>query len=231
MTQTLPASTRANSFEQVLDARYSCRGYLADPVGRETINRILHLAQRTPSWCNAQPWQVIVTSATATERLRQALQSPQATAETASDIAPPVDYRGVYKDRRRECGFQLYDSVGIAHDDRQSSMRQALENFKFFGAPHVAIITTETLLGTYGAVDCGAYVNNFMLAARSLGVASIAQAALAMRSKFLHEWFEIPAERQVVCGISFGYEDPAHPANGFRTTRASMEQVVQWRDA
>jgi hypothetical protein len=61
-------------------------------------------------------------------------------------------------------------------------------------------------------------------------VASIAQAAMAMRSKFLHEWFQIPDERQVVCGISFGYEDPAHPANGFRTTRARMEQVVHWAD-
>lgn len=230
MKNTLPPSMLADSFQEVLDARYSCRGYLAQPVARETIDRILHMAQRTPSWCNAQPWQVIVTSGAATERLRQALQSPQAMAETLSDIAPPLEYRGVYQERRRECGFQLYESVGIAHGDKKSSMQQAMENFKFFGAPHVAIITTESLLGTYGALDCGAYVNNFMLAARSLGVASIAQAAIAMRSKFLHEWFQIPAERQVVCGISFGYADPAHPANGFRTTRARMEQVVHWVD-
>ena len=46
-----------------------------------------------------------------------------------------------------------------------------------------------------------------------------------------HDWFQIPAERQVVCGISFGYEDPVHRANGFRTTRARMEQVVHWVDA
>jgi nitroreductase len=230
MKHTLPAPKLADSFQEVLDARYSCRGYLAEPVARETIDRILHMAQRTPSWCNAQPWQVIVTTGAATERLRQALQSPQAMAETTSDIAPPLEYRGVFQERRRECGFQLYESVGIALGDRKSSMQQALENYKFFGAPHVAIITTESLLGTYGALDCGAYVNNFMLAARSLGVASIAQAAIAMRSKFLHEWFQIPAERQVVCGISFGYEDPAHRANGFRTTRARMEQVVHWVD-
>ena len=231
MKNTLPPLMLADSFQEVLDARYSCRGYLAEPVARETIDRILHMAQRTPSWCNAQPWQVIVTSVTATERLRQALQSPQAMAETLSDIAPPLEYRGVYQERRRECGFQLYESVGIAQGDKKSSMQQAMENFKFFGAPHVAIITTESLLGTYGALDCGAYVNNFTLAARSLGVASIAQAAIAMRSRFLHEWFQIPDERQVVCGISFGYEDAAHRANGFRTTRARMEQVVHWVDA
>ena len=98
------------------------------------------------------------------------------------------------------------------------------------GAPHVAIITTDALLGTYGAVDCGAYVQNFMLAARSLGIASIAQAALAMRSKFLRHWFDIPSDRQIVCGISFGYEDGTHPANAFRTTRAPLEAVLQWVD-
>jgi hypothetical protein len=32
----------------------------------------------------------------------------------------------------------------------------------------------------------------------------------------------------VVCGISFGYEDAQHPANAFRTRRASLPQVAQW---
>jgi hypothetical protein len=32
----------------------------------------------------------------------------------------------------------------------------------------------------------------------------------------------------VVCGISFGYEDPAHPANGFRTSRATVGEAARW---
>ena len=68
----------------------------------------------------------------------------------------------------------------------------------------------------------------FMQAARSFGVASIAQGALAARSKFLRRWFALPPERLVLCGISFGYEDAAHPANGFRTTRAPLAEVARW---
>ena len=222
--------TLAPAFKALLDQRYSCRGYLADPVPREKIDAILQLAQRTGSWCNSQPWQVIVTSAAATERLRHAFDSDEAAAGAAFDIPPPAEYRGVYQERRRECGFQLYESVGIARGDREASQRQARENFRFFGAPHLALVTTEALLGTYGAVDCGAYVNNFVLAARSLGVASIAQAAVASRAPFLHRWFDIPADRQLVCGIAFGYEDPSHPANRFRTTRAPLAQVCRWVD-
>jgi len=218
------------SFESLLSDRYSCRGYLPEPVPRTTIEAILALAQRTASWCNSQPWQLIVNGPAATERLRNALMAVPAGEVATFDIEPPADYLGVYRERRRACGFQLYDSVGIAHGDRVASARQARENFAFFGAPHVAIVTTEAALGTYGALDCGAYVHNFMIAARALGVASIAQAALAARSALLHEWFEIPAGRQVVCGISFGFEDPSHPANAFRTPRAAVEDAVRWLD-
>ena len=228
MNTALPDPSLALAFDAVLDARYSCRGYLSAAVPRDTIEAILRSAQRTASWCNSQPWQVAVTSPSATERLREAMASPEGLADQGFDIAPPAEYRGVYRDRRRECGFGLYDSVGIAHGDRVASARQAELNFSFFGAPHMALITTESALGAYGVLDCGAYVSNFMLAARSRGVACIAQAAVASRSKFLHRWFGIPDDRQVVCGISFGYEDPEHPANRFRTSRADLEEAVRW---
>ena len=55
-----------------------------------------------------------------------------------------------------------------------------------------------------------------------------AQAALARRSAFLKRWFGIPADRLVVCGISFGLADPGHPANRFRTPRAPLADVVRW---
>jgi nitroreductase len=226
--ETRPDPSPASVLQSLLAERYSCRGYLPQPVPRDTIDAILQAAQRTASWCNSQPWQVIVTSAAATERLRHAFDTPEAAADAGHDIAPPAEYRGVYQARRRECGFQLYESVGVARGDREASQRQAQQNFRFFGAPHLALVTTEAALGTYGVLDCGAYVHNFMLAARSLGVASIAQAAVASRARFLRRWFDIPDDRQVVCGIAFGFEDPSHPANGFRTSRAAPAEACRW---
>ena len=229
-TTKLPTADIPRVLETLLNDRFSCRGFRADPIPRELVEQILRLAQRTASWCNSQPWQMIVNSASATDRLREALLALPASEESAFDIAPPAEYRGIYKDRRRACGFQLYDSVGIGHGDREASSRQARENFAFFGAPHVAIVTTEAVLGAYGVLDCGAFVHNFMIAARSFGIASIAQAALAARSPFLREWFEIPSERQIVCGISFGLEDASHPANSFRTPRATAGEASRWVD-
>lgn len=215
-------------YARILAERYSCRGFLPQPVPRETIERILKLAQRTPSWCNSQPWRMIVTSGAATERFREALFAHAKTHTAEPDFAFPREYRGVYLERRRDCGFKLYQSVGVARGDREAGARQGMENYRLFGAPHAAIITTEEALGVYGAIDCGAYVGNFMLAARSLGVASIAQAALAAYPEFTRAFFGLPEDRQLVCGISFGFEDPSHPANGFRTGRAPVADVVSW---
>lgn len=220
-----------NELRKLLDDRHSCRGFLSKPVPRETIEEILSIAQRTASWCNAQPWRVILLSGEATDRFRtELLEHVSASPQATPDYPWPREYVGLALARRRECGFQLYDAVGIAKGDRAASAQQARENFRFFGAPHVAVITNDEALGLYGAVDCGAYVSSFMLAAQSFGVATIAQASLVTHGAFVRAYLGIPDDRRLVCGISFGYEDRDHPANRFRTRRAPLSEVVTWVD-
>jgi nitroreductase len=218
------------AFERLLAARYSCRAFLAQQVATDLIERILAIAQRTPSWCNAQPWQAHITRGSATERFREALFAHAAAHPAEPEYAFPREYRGAYLERRRECGFQLYESVGIARGDRAAAATQTMENFRLFGAPHAMIVTTDEALGVYGVLDCGAWVNNFMLAARAFGVASIAQAALARHPGLTREFFGIAEDRRIVCGVSFGYEDEAHPVNRFRTRRVAISEVVRWLD-
>jgi nitroreductase len=218
-------------FEQLLVQRYSCRAFLPQPVERTLIERILEVAQRAPSWCNAQPWQVHIATGVATERFRSALLAHAQAHPPAPEYPFPREYRGVYLERRRECGFQLYEAVGVARGDRVASAKQAMENYRLFGAPHAMVVTTDEALGVYGVLDCGAWVNNFMLAAAAAGVACIAQAALAAHPTLLREFFGIGEDRRIVCGMSFGYEDAQHPANRFRTRRANKEEVATWIDS
>ncbi len=222
------AERAPTAFDHLLTNRHSCRSFLPEPVSRPVIEAILATAQKSASWCNVQPWQICVASGNAKDRFRDALLAKVGAVPPVSDIPFPTDYQGASLARRRECGFALYESVGIARGDREASTRQAQQNFHFFGAPHVAIVLTEARLGPYGLVDCGAYVMSFLLACTSHGVATIAQAALASRSDVVREVFGIKDGYNVVCGISFGFEDKAHPANGFRTTRASLDEAVRW---
>lgn len=214
--------------QSVLQKRYSCRAYLDQQVPHETIQKVLGLAQHSASWCNVQPWELLVLSGEATRRFGQAYYSHVQSNPANPDFAWPERYEGVYQSRRRECGFALYNTLGIKKEDRTSAERQMLENYRLFGAPHVALITSPRKLGVYGVLDCGIYVANFMGAAQSLGIATIAQAALASHPDFVREYFELPADRLVVCGISFGYEDAGQLINSYRTTREHIDHVVRW---
>ena len=222
---------RIGALEELLGERYSCRAFRPDPVPCAIIERILKAAQRTASWCNSQPWRVVIASGQAKERFRKAIYAAVSSgAPEDGDFAFPREYRGVYLERRRESGFQLYNTLGIARGDKAAYARQALENYNFFGAPHVAILHTDEALGIYGAIDCGAYVGNFMLAAQALGLGTIAQAALARQSGLIRRHFELGDDRRVVCGISFGFPDSDHRINSYRTTRAGLAETVTFVD-
>lgn len=224
----------AELLSDLLIQRFSCRAYRPDPVPHEKIATMLSIAQNAPSWCNSQPWQLHITEGDATERLRNAMfarasadmAAGQMTAE--SDLPFPENYVGVYKERQREVGWQLYEAVGVAYGDRVGSAKQMLENFRLFGAPHALVITTEKSLGTYGVLDCGTFLGTLVLAAQSLGIGMIPQAAFANYCPLLREFFNIPDSRDIVCGASFGWPDMDHPANNFRSRRAAIDDVVSW---
>ncbi len=226
------AEGEAATLSRLVARRFTCRAYLPHAVERGTIEGIVSVAQRTASWCNVQPWQLLITSNDATERFREALSRHAAESSAIdSDFPFPEEYRGIHLERRREAGFQLYNALGIARGDKAAYARQSMENFRFFGAPHVAIVTTPAELGSYGAIDCGGYIGLFLLAAQAYGIATTPQAALARHCGFIRSHFGIGADRRIVCGIAFGYADHEHPANSYRTSRADTSEAVTWLDS
>jgi len=125
-----------DDLDALMTARFSCRAYRPDPVPRETIEAIVDTARRVPSWCNAQPWKLTITSGEETAAFRTALRQQAMSGAHDPDLAFPASYPGVYGDRRRTCGWQLYDAVGVTKGDREASNRQAMRNFDLFDAPH-----------------------------------------------------------------------------------------------
>jgi nitroreductase len=226
-----PINVNNADLGQLLNQRHSCRGFLSDQVPAETITKIFEMAQQAASWCNTQPWQVHVTSGEGTVRFANGLSEYATLSAVQPHFPMPLDYTGVYQERRRESGFALYNALGIGRSDRAGRAEQAQRNFSLFGAPHTAIITTDAAQGVYGAIDCGGYIATLLLAAKSLGVATVAQASVAMYSEYVKSFLDLPADRRVVCAVSFGFEDSQHPANSFRTTRATPSDVLRIIDS
>jgi len=101
-------------FEELVRNRYSCRKFLPEPVLRPTIERILDLAQQTPSWCNVQPWQVVLVTGGAVTSFRDSLLAHAAGGHSPKPDFPfPLRYEGIYRERRKICGVQLYQALGI----------------------------------------------------------------------------------------------------------------------
>ena len=199
------------TLDTLMAERHSCRAFVPTEIPKATIAQVLATARRVPSWCNAQPWRVDVISGAATDRFRAALTEVAQNTAPKPDLAFPSSYSGVYQD--------------------MGSAREMMRNFALFDAPHCAILSSPAELGAYGAMDCGGFVTAFCLAAQALGIATIPQAAVASQGPFLHRYFDIPQDFLVLCAISFGYSDTAHPANGFRTERAEPDAFTQWHDS
>ena len=216
----------ADTLDEILNRRYSCRAFRPDPVPDPVIDRILTMSQRTASWCNSQAWHVHLVTGEQVPAFGESLTRWVASHQQHADFDPPARYDGVYGQRRRASGHGLYAALGIERDDMEARTEQMLRNFRFFDAPHVAVVTSDAGLGTYGAVDCGGYVSTFLAAATALGVATCAQAALALYSDGVRDFLQLAPDRLVVCGIAFGYADHSHPANSYRTDRAALADAV-----
>ena len=223
MTETPALADRKRDMEaldRLLGARHSCRAYRPDAVDPELIERLVCLSDRSPSWCNVQPWSVRVIGGAARRTLGDALLDAFDNGEEKRPDFPfPSEYAGSYGDRRRDSGYALYQALGVAKDVRARRAAEMRRNFDFFGAPRALILSTPKALAPYGLVDCGIFVKAFLLAAEAAGLGAIAQASVALYAPLLHRMLAIPDDESVVCAIAFGYPDPDHPANNFRTSR------------
>ena len=217
------------TLRSVIENRFSCRKFKPQVVPKSTLSSIFELAQKTPSWCNSQAWQVAMLSgATLLDFKADLHKLAQDETRANPDFKFPERYDGIYKDRRKVCGLQLYRSLGIDKGQTEEARQQMLENFYCFGAPHLAIISSAKSLGVYGAIDCGLFVNTLLLVAGNFGVDSIAQASIASYPDFIRSRLDLGKDRNIICGVALGYQDSENPINNYRTTRADITDVVNW---
>lgn len=212
----------------VLDAltrdRWSCRGFLSTPVADDIIQRMLTIAGRAPSWSNTQPWRLTVVSGNALEALRDDLRAASGTPEP--DVEFPRGYPDAEQARRRANGRLLFETLGIARDDRSASRREVLRNFDLFDAPHLVVVCVPREMGAYAVLDCGLWIQAFLLAAQAEAIASIPQAAVAGRAAVVRRHLGIPDTLDVLASVAFGYADLEHQTVQVRPARDPIAEIV-----
>ena len=222
---------RALMFEALMRERRSIRGFRPDPVPDDVLRRVFAAAQLAPSNCNVQPWHVEVVSGVAAERMKAALHAAASVdREAFPDIALTRPYAGVYRERQVEAAVALFAATGVERADRDARARSMSRNYRFFEAPHAAFIFIPDWAGYREAVDCGLYVQSLALALAANGLGSCIQGALSHYADIVREQLDVSEELRCLVGLSFGFEDPGHPANAVRTRRADITESVVFRD-
>lgn len=218
-----------HDLDQAIAERRSVRGFLPKPVPQELLDEVFALAQRAPSNCNVQPWRVYVASGRACAALREDLVSAVRNGQPPAMEHPIDEFFDGYREKQIACAVELYGHMGVARDDRAGRFNASLRNFEFFDAPHVAYVCMSKRFGIGVALDVGIYVQTLMLAMWSRGIGSCPQAALRSYPAIVAKHLGIPDDEQILCGLSFGYEDPTVPANATRQPRDATAANVFFR--
>jgi len=213
---------------EAVDSRISCRWFLDKPVDQKIIRDLIEKAARAASGGNLQPWRVYaLTDAPLAEIKRRvaahiAGHDPRHV-EAEYPIYPTVMWEP-YKSRREAHGVQLYGALRIAREDAAGRLAQYKRNFEFFNAPVGLFITIERELGPGQWADLVSYIHTLMYLARGYGLDTCPQESWARLYRTVGEFLKMPPGHMLFCGVAIGYGDRNHPANSFRSPRATPDE-------
>ncbi len=206
--------------------RASMRAFRPEPIAREELVALFGAAQRAPSWCNVQPWRVVVTEPPKTAELAKAMVAAATSGLPRAEVPFPLDYPPPYKQHRIACGAALYTAMGIAREDKAGRYDAWLRNYGFFDAPHVAIVACDRRLGPYVYIDVGVWLGYLVTAAQAMGIDTCPMASVAAYPDALRASLPIADRDVILFGIALGHADRDAPANRTRTTREPVEANV-----
>ncbi len=147
--------------ETAIRTRRSVRGFRPDPVPEATVRHLLELAATAPSMTNTQPWRVRVLTGAARQRLVDEIMAAHERGEHPTmeyHYYPKEALQSPYLDRRRQIGWALYGTLGIAKGDFARTKVQHGKNYSFFGAPVGLIFTIDRNLGLGSWLDLGMFM-------------------------------------------------------------------------
>lgn len=216
---------------EAINARQSRRAFLDTPVPRETVERLLALASRSPSGSNMQPWNVYVITGDKLEDLKAVALKAIANGVdlgAAEFEIYPAGMSDVHTKRRLRNAEEMFGAAGVARDDVAGRMGQMAANFRFFDAPVGMFFSIDRALavGNGQMAHLGMFIQTLMLAAQAEGLDTCPQEAWAILHDTVAPWLGIPDEQMLYCGLALGHHDPDAPINSFRTDREPIESFT-----
>jgi nitroreductase len=211
---------------ETIRGRRSTRAFSDAPVSKELLETILTDASRAPSAINMQPWEVHMVLGEERRRLSRRLM--RAFRERGLTCGPgsnrPLPDR--FMQRARECGQAMAPLLERMGTDVPGYVNEGSLNF--YGAPAAALIFLDEACPHERMADIGAFMAYLLLASAGRGVASCPIGLVKSYEDDIKDHLNIPESKILVISIALGMPEAQAPINEFRSTRASLDELVRW---
>ncbi|WP_405403477.1 nitroreductase [Streptomyces sp. NBC_01104] len=214
---------------EAVDSRRAVRAFSDEPVSRETLERVLTAATRSPSSGNLQPWRMYVVAGEPLAELKRRATARAVAGDPGDDREYPMypaELKPPYADRFSAAAAQRYEALGIERDDPGRPRRIATLNAQAFGAPVVLFCYVDESMGPGQWADAGMYVQTVMLLLRAEGLHSCPQVMWTMYRRTVGETVGADDGLVLFCGVSVGFEKV--DVSRLRTGRADMTETVSF---
>jgi nitroreductase len=226
-TAITPDAQTAQVFERLMRSRRSVRSFAPDrPVPKSLLQQVIATAAQAPSNSNTQPWHLHVLAgealATLSAALRQACEDGSAPAFSHFPDSLPAHMAA----HQADFGSRYYATLGIDRADTAARNAQTVRNYDFFGAPVGLVLTTHRGLRAHSWMDCGLFLQSLMLAAQAQGLATCPQVSFARFDELIGQHLALPADEQVICGVSLGYAMADAALNQMDLPRRAVDDLA-----
>lgn len=217
---------------EALKTRITCRAFKPEAPSERVVRKLLDTARWAPSGGNLQPWHVYALtgqplSALMSDVARQADQYPMGLPPEYAVYPAPL--KDPYNTRRRQCGEDMYASIGVTREDKPGRMAQFRQNFAMFGAPVGLFVYLDRSMGPPQWSDVGMFLQSLMLAAREEGLHTAPQEAWAMWKDAVTAATGAPEDLMLFCGVGLGWMDERAAINKLRTSRADVDEFTTFK--
>jgi nitroreductase len=208
---------------ELIKSRRSIRTFEKRMPEKKLIMECLEAATWAPNATNQQPWEFIVLTGTALEKVNAINQ--EKFAERMQEIDP---FSGLPEEcrKRQQAVFQAI--IEAAEKDGFDTNDFFEKNLRFCDAPVAVYFVTHKRENNQYLLSTAAAVENFLLAAAARGLGTCWLSVVVVCKQDIKEHLGISAEKELLAGIAVGYPVTDSAFNTFERTRVPAEQITSW---
>ncbi|BDZ30974.1 nitroreductase [Lactiplantibacillus sp. WILCCON 0030] len=216
-------------FERVLEARHSERAFRDQVIPTTTLKKIVNQAQLTPSWANAQPWQVVIATGKTLNEIQSVFQR-----RTEQGVAGSSDLEIAHRTNwaeapRRNMATWSNDLGRYLAEKNVGASAYGTSQLSLFNSPALVYLIVPAPVNSWETFDTGAFAQTLMLSAANQGVQSMPAYEIVKYPDELRRILKLNSGQKILMGIALGYADES-VINGFRTSRVATDDILTIQD-